>query len=53
MSDEPKKNEQAPEIKTEPSGEPLPESELDKVAGGLAPFHIVKLLDKSSAKLFE
>jgi hypothetical protein len=36
MSDEPKKDEQAPEVKTEPSGESLPEKELDKVVGGEA-----------------
>jgi hypothetical protein len=34
MSDEPKKDEQAPEVKTQPSGESLSESELEKVAGG-------------------
>jgi hypothetical protein len=34
MSDEPKKDEQAPEVKTEVSGESLPESELEQVAGG-------------------
>jgi type VI protein secretion system component Hcp len=34
MSDEPKKDEQAPEVKTELSSEPLAEKELDKVAGG-------------------
>jgi hypothetical protein len=34
MSDETKKDEQAPEVKTEPSGESLPE--LDKVVGGLS-----------------
>jgi hypothetical protein len=34
MSDEIKKDEQAPEVKTEPSGESLPASELDKVVGG-------------------
>jgi type VI protein secretion system component Hcp len=34
MSDEPKKDEQAPEVKTELSSEPLAEKELDKVVGG-------------------
>jgi Type VI secretion system effector, Hcp len=39
MSDEIKKDEQVPEVKTEPSGEPLPEKELsaedlNNVAGG-------------------
>jgi hypothetical protein len=36
MSDETKKDEQVPEVKTEPSGEPLPESELKQVVGGTA-----------------
>jgi hypothetical protein len=36
MSNEPKKDEQAPEVKTELSGESLPVSELDKVVGGEA-----------------
>jgi bacteriocin-like protein len=36
MSDEPKKDEQAPEVKTEPSGESLSESELKQVVGGTA-----------------
>ena len=36
MSDEPKKDEQTPEVKTELSGESLPESELKQVAGGTA-----------------
>jgi hypothetical protein len=34
VSDEPKNDEQAPEVKTEPSGESLPVSELDKAVGG-------------------
>jgi hypothetical protein len=34
VSDEPKKDEQAPEVKPESSGESLPEKELDKVAAG-------------------
>jgi hypothetical protein len=46
MSDEIKKDEQVPEVKTEPSGESLPESELEKVAGG-------KLLDAATPKLHE
>jgi type VI protein secretion system component Hcp len=50
MSDEIKKDEQVPEVKTEPSGESLPESELEKVAGGRP---ITKLVDVSSAKLYE
>jgi hypothetical protein len=41
MSDEIKKDEQAPEVKTEPSGESLPESELAKVVGGEAPKETV------------
>jgi hypothetical protein len=36
MTDEIKKDEQTPEVKTEPSGEPLPESELKQVVGGTA-----------------
>ena len=36
MSDEPKKDEQTPEVKTEPSGESLSESELKQVVGGTA-----------------
>jgi hypothetical protein len=56
MSDEPKKDEQVPEVKTEPTGESLPESELEKVAGGAkgegrATFHdlsFVHNVDKSS-----
>jgi hypothetical protein len=35
MSDEIKKDGQVPEVKTEPSGEPLPESELAKAVGGV------------------
>jgi type VI protein secretion system component Hcp len=50
MSDEPKKDEQVPQVKTEVSGETLPESELEKVAGGRP---IMKVLDVSSAKLYE
>jgi type VI protein secretion system component Hcp len=34
MNGEPKKDQQAPEVKTEPSSESLSESELDKVVGG-------------------
>lgn len=34
MSNEPKKDERSPEVKTELSGESLPVSELDKVVGG-------------------
>jgi hypothetical protein len=34
MSDQPKKDQQTPEVKTEPSCEPLSESELDKAVGG-------------------
>jgi hypothetical protein len=45
MSDEPKKDEQAPEVKTEPSGESLPEADLEQVAGG-------KLVDANSTILF-
>lgn len=53
MSDEIKKDEQVPEVKTEPSGKPLPEPELDKVVGGLQPdLHIVKHVDKASPNLF-
>jgi type VI protein secretion system component Hcp len=58
MSDEIRKDEQAPEVKTEVSAESLPESELDKVAGGAAgkvtfnPFSITKHLDKASPVLF-
>jgi hypothetical protein len=51
MSDEIKKDEQVPEVKTEIPGESLPESELDKVAGGTAgkvtftPFSITRNVD--------
>jgi type VI protein secretion system component Hcp len=60
MSDEIKKDEQVPEVKTEPSSESLPESELEKVAGGKANaegkanFHdlsFVHNVDKSSPVL--
>ena len=47
MSDEPKKDEQAPEEKTEVSGESLPEKELEQVAGG---FSVVKHVDKACPK---
>jgi|HubBroStandDraft_2_1064218.scaffolds.fasta_scaffold114106_2 bacteriocin-like protein len=36
MNDEPRKDAQAPEVVTEPSGESLSEKELDKVVGGEA-----------------
>jgi type VI protein secretion system component Hcp len=36
MSDEPKKDEQSPEVKTQLPGESLPVAELDKVVGGEA-----------------
>jgi bacteriocin-like protein len=36
MSDEPKKDEQTREVKTEPTGESLSESELKQVVGGTA-----------------
>jgi hypothetical protein len=36
MRDEPKKDEQAPEVKTELSGESLSESELKQVVSGTA-----------------
>jgi type VI protein secretion system component Hcp len=58
MSDEIKNEEQVPEVKTDVSGESLPESELEKVAGGAAgkvtfnPFSITKHLDKASPVLF-
>jgi type VI protein secretion system component Hcp len=61
MSNEPKNDEQAPEVKTGPSGEPLPESELEKVAGGtgagegkvsLKPISVPILVDKASPTLF-
>jgi type VI protein secretion system component Hcp len=50
MSDEIKKDEQVPEVKTEQSSEPLPESELEKVAGGLSVVHHV---DKASPVLMQ
>ncbi len=46
MSDEIKKDEQVPEVITE-SSEPLPESELEKVAGGVHP------VDKASPVLMQ
>ena len=58
MSDEPKKDEQVPEVKTEVSGESLPESELEQVAGGgevagggkvnHSDLSVQKFLDKAS-----
>jgi hypothetical protein len=48
MSDEIKKDEQVPESKTEVSSEPLPESELEKVAGG-----IVRQVDMASPILMQ
>ena len=39
MSHEPKKNEQAPEVKTERSGESLLESELEQAAAGKVTFN--------------
>jgi hypothetical protein len=53
MSDEPRKDEQAPEVKTELSGQSLPEKELEQVAGGVdnAGFTVMKELDKSTPKL--
>lgn len=50
MSDEIKKDEQVPELKTEVFSEPLPESELDKVAGG---FSFVHYVDKASPILMQ
>jgi hypothetical protein len=58
MSDELKKDEQVPEVKTEVSGESLPESELERVAGGAAgkvtfnPFSITRKVDKASPVFF-
>lgn len=60
MSDELNKDEQASEVKTELSGESLPESELDQIAGGAAnagkvtfnPFSITRHVDKSSPVFF-
>jgi hypothetical protein len=60
MSDEPKKDEQTSEVKKELSGEPLPESDLGKVAGGtgagtgkvnIKPFSVRILVDKASSEL--
>jgi type VI protein secretion system component Hcp len=55
MSDEPKdelkKDAHVPEVKTEATGESLPESELQQVAGGkpnLSDITIMKVVDKSS-----
>jgi type VI protein secretion system component Hcp len=57
MSDEPKKDEQVPKVKTEPTGESLSESELEQVAGGdKATFHelnITHTIDKSSPVLLQ
>ena len=60
MSDELTKDEKAPEVKAEPSGESLPESELDQIAGGTAnagkvtfnPFSITRHVDKASPVFF-
>jgi hypothetical protein len=61
MSDEPKKDEQTPEVKKELSGEPSPESELEKVAGGtgagvgkvnIEPINVQVWADKASPKLY-
>jgi type VI protein secretion system component Hcp len=48
MSDEIKKPEEITSV-------PLPEKELEQVAGGVdpEPFHVVKYVDASSPKLFE
>ena len=43
MSDELKKDEQTPEVKTEPSGDSLPESELEKVAGAQTKLPLIRL----------
>ena len=51
MSDEPKKDEQAPEVKTESSGQSLREEELEQVAGGVADLTVMKSFDKSTPKL--
>jgi type VI protein secretion system component Hcp len=54
MSDETRKNEQVPEVKKEVSSEPLPESELEKVAGGKASVHDLNFthnVDKASPVL--
>ena len=54
MSGEIKKDEQVPEVKTEVSSEPLPESELEKVAGGKASVHDLNFthnVDKASPVL--
>jgi type VI protein secretion system component Hcp len=57
MSDEPKKDEQVFDVKTEPSGESLPESELEQVAGGAGgrtqhgDFSFTKFVDVSSPLL--
>ena len=60
MSDQPRKDEQTPEVKKELSGEPLPEEELEKVAGGdssgraqHADLPIQKYIDAASPKLLE
>jgi type VI protein secretion system component Hcp len=56
MSDEIKKDEQVPEIMTEQSSEPLPESELDKVAGGKVSLHDLSFthnVDKASPVLMQ
>ena len=55
MSDEIKKDEQVPAVMTE-SSEPLPESELDKVAGGkvsLHDFSFTHNVDKASPVLMQ
>jgi type VI protein secretion system component Hcp len=48
MSDEIKKPEEITNV-------PLPEKELEQVAGGVdpEPFHVVKFVDASSPKLYE
>jgi type VI protein secretion system component Hcp len=60
MSDEPKKDEQVFDVKTEPSGESLPESELEQGAGGAGgaggrtqhgDFSFTKFVDVSSPLL--
>jgi type VI protein secretion system component Hcp len=56
IKDEIKKDEQVPEVKTELSSEPLPESELEKVAGGKASVHDLNFthnVDKASPVLLQ
>jgi type VI protein secretion system component Hcp len=51
MSDETKKH--TPELKAEAFSNPLPESELEKVAGGVHDLSFTRTVDKASPVLMQ